>query len=402
MTDGHLYLFTGPTVAFIVASVFFLAWLYQRERVYALCFSMSFLAFAATPLLIMLDLPINPAVRTLLGCTIATLGVLGLILGVMLRSGRAHRCIIHVVIAICIILLAWYAFTVERNLLERFYIQSFGYGGMLMLGAWQIRDRRCGGLMDRILFWTLLLFGLQFFVRTVVMVLVLRDLPRLGELWAQGVDLQSFVHVFIQSPSWHVLNFTSLIGIFILALVLLAGVVTDKIEDVRREGERDQLTGLCNRAGFASEVRLLLQEQPQMRHSIVFCDMDHFKSINDTFGHAAGDEVLRSFAAMLHAELRSSDVAARFGGEEFVVLLAGAPLRGAVSYAERVRFRLERTHFAGLEDRMVTGSFGVAEIGAEERLEDAIHRADIMAYEAKRTGRNKVCADEALCEVLRP
>lgn len=129
-------------------------------------------------------------------------------------------------------------------------------------------------------------------------------------------------------------------------------------------------------------------------------DVDHFKSINDRFGHLAGDDVLRQLAHSITGEVRGSDVSARYGGEEFVILLPGTPLATGFVLAERIRAAVAREHFAvdDVEKSLaVTVSIGVAEHGpavadrdlkvAGERL---LARADVALYEAKAAGRNAV------------
>jgi diguanylate cyclase (GGDEF)-like protein len=131
--------------------------------------------------------------------------------------------------------------------------------------------------------------------------------------------------------------------------------------------------------------------------SVLILDVDHFKSVNDTYGHAVGDVVLTRVAEVLRGALRSGELAARWGGEEFVALLPGSELSAAQIVAERVRVALEQAEMsAPLATFRVTASFGVASItlGAANPQEAPalMERADAALYEAKRGGRNKVVA----------
>jgi len=124
----------------------------------------------------------------------------------------------------------------------------------------------------------------------------------------------------------------------------------------------------------------------------LFIDLDHFKQINDTFGHAAGDACLRSIIAPIQTELRHSDVIGRYGGEEFVVLLSSADIASAHPIAERIRKRVSEVTIDGFgKPIQVTCSIGVA---SSDMLgiwgEQLITRADQAVYEAKRSGRNRV------------
>lgn len=152
----------------------------------------------------------------------------------------------------------------------------------------------------------------------------------------------------------------------------------------------DTLTGVGNRRHFderlASEVeRAWRYAQPL---SLVLLDIDHFKRINDTWGHEAGDRVLRHIGATLREALRQTDSVSRFGGEEFVVLMPGLPHSEAVAAAERMRCMVESLPIEGLPQ--VTASFGVASLGPGERGERLFAHADAALYRAKARGRNCV------------
>ncbi|HUS67682.1 MAG TPA: GGDEF domain-containing protein [Kofleriaceae bacterium] len=151
----------------------------------------------------------------------------------------------------------------------------------------------------------------------------------------------------------------------------------------------DQLTGLMNRR--AMEAALARETARVRRHgtaaSVILCDVDHFKGINDRHGHAAGDQVLRRVAQSLAGAVRASDVCARWGGEEFLILLPHTPLAGARQAAETVRLAVGRR---AQMPPAATLSAGVAEIGNGESAESALRRADACLYRAKAGGRNRV------------
>jgi diguanylate cyclase (GGDEF)-like protein len=157
---------------------------------------------------------------------------------------------------------------------------------------------------------------------------------------------------------------------------------------------RDQLTGLCNRRNFDQRLEAAIARTA--RHGDVFSllmiDLDHFKNINDYYGHATGDDVLRRFGEVLRERLRQNDVAARWGGEEFVVLADGANLDNARLLAEQVRESVAVTSFSPVP--RVTVSVGIAEYQEGESGDDLLRRADKALYGAKRNGRNRVIAAE--------
>ena len=126
--------------------------------------------------------------------------------------------------------------------------------------------------------------------------------------------------------------------------------------------------------------------------SIILSDIDHFKHINDTYGHLAGDFILREVANMFKSSCRESDIAGRYGGEEFIILLQDTNRDGAVEFAERLRKLIEGLTFEYNNINLkITISFGVAEFKNDKSPEELIKRSDEALYVAKETGRNKVC-----------
>jgi diguanylate cyclase len=163
----------------------------------------------------------------------------------------------------------------------------------------------------------------------------------------------------------------------------------------RRQASEDPLTGLANRRlldrRLAAEIARARREIKPL--SAISLDLDHFKRVNDTFGHAAGDEVLVHVAHILRAELRGADLAARSGGEEFCLLLPGIAGDDAWSVAERIRQRVEAnpTELEGGTSVPVTVSLGIATLQQDDSADALLARADQAMYRAKRDGRNRTC-----------
>lgn len=171
-------------------------------------------------------------------------------------------------------------------------------------------------------------------------------------------------------------------------------------ETLREQSIRDSLTGLFNRRFVEEFLVRELARAGRRPHplSLVVLDIDHFKQINDTFGHIAGDMVLRKIGLVLQAHVRMSDVACRVGGEEFALVFAELPLPVAVQRAEDIRQALRKMPLT-YEDRVldpITASFGVAAYPEHGRTAEALFRAaDQALYEAKRAGRDRVIAAAA-------
>ncbi len=163
---------------------------------------------------------------------------------------------------------------------------------------------------------------------------------------------------------------------------------------VERQALVDSLTGLANRRSFEDTLRSELARAARFRDSVcvVFADLDDFKQVNDQHGHAAGDEVLKAFAAALQTTVRESDVAGRWGGEEFALVLPGTEADGGARLAERARAAIEsRTlRMPNGEELTVTASFGVAAYPESHELGELLAAADSALYAAKREGKNRV------------
>ncbi len=165
----------------------------------------------------------------------------------------------------------------------------------------------------------------------------------------------------------------------------------DYLDRAVEESEKDPLTGLLRRGALESQLPRLIErcEENQWPVSAVLLDLDHFKQVNDTRGHAAGDEVLRGVGALVRDAVRCEDLAIRYGGEEILIVLAGTRRLHALLMADRMREALESTRFPTMLDLSVTGSFGVAERGRNESIKAWLERADKALYRAKSSGRNR-------------
>ena len=160
---------------------------------------------------------------------------------------------------------------------------------------------------------------------------------------------------------------------------------------------RDPLTGLLGRGWLEEELPGLVEraQQRQTELAALFVDVDHFKNINDTFGHAVGDQVLRVVAHLMVSAVRETDKVVRYGGEEFVVILDGCEEGGAEQVAERLRRAIERHRWSSYVVEaeitlVVTASIGIATLGQRESPGMWLDRADKAMYAAKQAGRNRV------------
>ncbi len=162
---------------------------------------------------------------------------------------------------------------------------------------------------------------------------------------------------------------------------------------LRENVERDALTGLGNRVALIRYLPQVLSEAEASRKpfTVAMVDLDDFKEINDLYGHETGDQVLRRVAGMLRGCVRDRDMVVRYGGEEFIVVLADSDREKATIPLERIRARLAETHFGEAEIRL-TASIGAAEFPADrpQNAEELIRFADRAMYAAKRMGKNQI------------
>lgn len=173
-------------------------------------------------------------------------------------------------------------------------------------------------------------------------------------------------------------------------------ILRNDLEAVRHEATTDALTGLPNRRAFEETLSRAMEQADQAGTPLclIMADIDHFKRINDTFGHLTGDRVLRICASMIRDCVRGLDFVSRFGGEEFIIMLADTPFEGAMTVAEKIRAHFSATNWKRKDSAETLGtitlSLGVASHLPGESPESFIRRSDKAMYLSKRGGRNQV------------
>jgi diguanylate cyclase (GGDEF)-like protein len=199
--------------------------------------------------------------------------------------------------------------------------------------------------------------------------------------------------------TWYEYPENWVMGIFALFISLLIALIVQKSFEMKelstkleRLAHTDTLTGVFNRHYFVEFTSTYIRKMERTNENayIVMFDLDHFKKINDTYGHAAGDEVLRSVAGRIRASIRPYDVFARYGGEEFILFSSGVDEVGIVTLVERCRRSVESKPVEHEKYAIsVTASFGIAGVNPNEGLNVAIMLADYALYQAKKGGRNR-------------
>lgn len=309
------------------------------------------------------------------------LTIIGLTWALSLRLKVAMSVRWTLAVALLIELLAIYFSRVDENLSARLTVMAVGLTALLLQllpGLWRLR-------------WQALSFvdkGLVCGYGAYATFVILR--PALL-LWKP----ESFAQPFALGVSliWLITLYGSLIMGIGFTGFFLAAAGLDSVQRLRNERDQDPLTGLLNR-------RALLAPWPELANNgavVVLCDLDHFKRINDTWGHPAGDAVLYALASLLTANVRPTDRVGRYGGEEFVMVLHGTTLAAALARLESIRAQVAKTVWPGLPpDTRITLSLGAVALREQESLTECIARADVQLYAAKQGGRDRLCWEKAV------
>lgn len=305
-------------------------------------------------------------------------------------GGRANAALALLISAVTLAVLIYYS-QIEDELLVRACALNLALGLLLLLPMRAIFRKPAGrDTLEKVLRISYIVLALYSLARP-VLIFTLIPIDEIGQL------TRSVYWVFMLSAAL-------MFSIWFL-IVLLAATLRDIIGVLHEERDHDPLTQLLNRRAFFEAASFCLRNPRQAPWTLIACDIDHFKEVNDTWGHAAGDQVLVRFAQLLQGQIRRDDLAARFGGEEFIVLLAHSDILNARQVAERVRQQLLQTNFDGAGTTLgsaVTASFGLTAVTSLADLDSALQRADELVYQAKRAGRDCIRTDAPEMKLLSP
>ena len=260
------------------------------------------------------------------------------------------------------------------------WLHSIGYQTPFALGlffsalAVLVSARR--SIIDSVMMVVLIIAGMQFLVKAVLAV-----------LFGSGGSAKDYINTD------YVLISQSVTGVFVVVvgLMLLSVFVMEIMAEERTNSEVDSLSQVFNRRGFDAHCEMALRRHPRDEHAVILCDLDHFKRVNDTFGHYSGDCVIRTFSELLQTRKPADAVVGRLGGEEFCLMLPGFSQEAALMLAQSLRADIAMQPISGLPQTFrITASFGVATFKSRDGLSAALRHADAALYEAKAAGRNCV------------
>lgn len=379
MTGAAFILAINVFVAALIAASFLAIAAYDRRRESARWLALSY-AIGATNFLIEI------AIGTLGASTLLVLVSFGVLLtaltvfnvGVARRYGvDAPWLLMSVVFAVAMV--ACYAIQdMSRQSVMRMLIYQAPYFVMQAIAAVIVLMARQRTFMDNLLAGLLAASALQFLAKPFMFLAVggTGNKPDLYINTVYAMLSQTMGTIFALA----------------IALMLLVMLLRDVLADANARSETDTLSGLLNRGGFEQHAAGALRHAVPLTApvSLVTSDLDHFKSINDNFGHASGDRVIVAFAGFLRGTIAPHHIAARIGGEEFAILLPGANLVSARLFAEGIRNGFRSVRVEGMPGKQFTASFGVAEMETGERVDELMARADKALYLAKNSGRDCV------------
>jgi diguanylate cyclase (GGDEF)-like protein len=257
--------------------------------------------------------------------------------------------------------------------LQAFLYQS-PFAVVLLSAGFNVLKARAGTGIDRFLGVLLLFTGMHFFAKA-----------ELAVIFGSGTTAKDYV----QTNYALISQSTTAVLVVGVGLTLLATLVLGIMADQRDEAEKDSLSGLPNRRAFERAVQRLLKTAPDGEHALILCDLDHFKRINDNYGHLVGDHAIKSFGDLLLNSVPSHGLVGRIGGEEFAIVLPNVDVETALLLAQAVRAATTTMPYVP-DDLHVTGSFGISRLTSAAGLTEAYKQADAALYSAKKAGRNRV------------
>ncbi|UAB79547.1 GGDEF domain-containing protein [Erythrobacter sp. SCSIO 43205] len=366
-----------PLMALLFAVTFALFWKLGAMRRHVLGFAIGYVFFAAGYLVTHLA---PPDALYLFHATqlLYSIAVFLMLFSVCERVGqRINLPLMAGIYGVSALALA-IAVGVTNDVAPRLIIVNTGYGAMYMVGLATLLMAPRRGPVDHAILAVIALGAIDFLVR-----------PNLTLMYQSSIPDQAYRESFYYSIIGLVLGVKSVLG----AMVLMGATIFEWTTSLRESSEADPLTGLQNRAAFEETMHAILPKaQSEGRPlSLVVADIDHFKQVNDIWGHQSGDKAISSFGKLINEMVRNCDKAGRIGGEEFCIAAYNCPNEPAERLAERIRQAFAQLAHEGLSnDIRLTASFGVATAAEGETYEQLFARADAALYKAKSNGRNRV------------
>lgn len=370
----------NPAIGLLFAVAFFMMWLHRRETYIA--YAAGAYVATASAFLIQDLAPVLPMELQRLPANIAFLLTGALFAAAIIKRYGLPFPWREIVVAMTVSLAVFLWFLLgQPDIAARIYAISIGAGAialMVVRALWPIEKPY---LIDRVLFWVAALAAINLIVRPIAIL-----------TFSGGFDNYDG---FQQSVYWTTVQFSQAMVSVAAAISLMVAIAIDMVTELRAQAAGDTLSGLLNRRGFEAEAgealrRCAAEGAPA---ALLIADLDHFKAINDTYGHAVGDAIIAAFGAHVRAVGPVDMIAGRIGGEEFAILVPGAGIEAGRQLAESIRSGLH----AACADRIPAAlrpstCIGISIAPPGATLSQLMQQADQALYDAKRTGRDCVRA----------
>lgn len=374
-SSGQLYLLISPVCIAAIGCLLALSWLHQRRSIFLLSTASGLLLTgialgwqSVLPKAELSKWAIFTGPLYLVGAWLCTLGI------AQKFSVPAYPKIAGVVGLVVLAIL--YVNSVERdNIAVRALWLNIGLGiiHFLPFPAIFFKSAKKDEL-ETLLYWVYGVFAIYTMLRPVLVLI-------LG--FTEIKDMAASIY-------WVATMLGSLLFSLLISALLLAVALRDDREILKEERNHDVLTGLLNRRAFWEVAEERVHDRRLWPVSILMGDIDHFKRVNDTWGHEQGDLVLQAVSATLLECVRRTDVVTRFGGEEFVLMLTNSDLAEAERVAQRIRKKVSENGYVLPQGQRITMSFGISAVTFGLDVREAVNMADKQLYKAKASGRDKV------------
>jgi len=367
----------NPVVGLLFALTFLLIWRQQPHSAHILSWSLGFAAGSVGFAFEFFHYFI-PYFQFANGVNIfLPVSVLFSVRGLCLRyTGRAPDRLLLSITTLTGIFAIWISF-VDQYALGRGLLISSGIALMLTVGMHSMMGLKTRDKIDLGIFSAISLLTIMLLARPFASFLI-EGAPKID-----AIKVTSF---------WAVsLKVMGLYAWLVFAILFMLRIAADLLAELQKQSITDSLSGILNRGGFlAAAESVVLAATPTLPVSVLLLDIDHFKKVNDNYGHRAGDQVIREMAKLMRSSAPESAIIGRLGGEEFAMVLPNTSSAAAFAFGEALRASFGLLEHAGFAaSHPVTVSIGLVE-GTGGCLEDLIHEADVALYKAKDTGRNQV------------
>ena len=381
MSEGVQALLT-PLTAAIFAITFFIVWSRDRTRRAVLAIALGYTGLSVGFFISQLTPDSLGRANIVVTNIPYALGCIAMVWGILHRVGIDTPMRILGGIAVIGgglgIVSLQFGNSVEADL----YIANTTYGLIFAVAALLLWLKADDDMIERILLIVIVINVVQMFARPPLSFMFTQDMAATGN--------------YRDTVYYTALTMIMALGSLVLGLTLIAACIKDQFTAVHDDFAKDRLSGLLTRRAFEGRVREAIADAQQNKVPLAFIigDIDHFKQVNDIWGHQVGDSAIEAFGSLVLRTVRDKDICGRVGGEEFCILVWNADATIAASLAERLRIGITGIHIAGMSsDTHLTASFGTAGLQPEEGYRKLFARADQALYRAKEAGRNAVGKD---------